>query len=142
MDPRLDNGMAQYGNLPPQFDCYAPLLPEEVCWILDRAFAAEVSRPHQWHQKTHNQAFCKMTWHKGYALSQTIYTLLYVHGLENLEPSRWYRFQKDLADNERPGFLVTDILRAGVLGLVKSCDMAWRELSKRHIYEVCLKSRI
>lgn len=42
MDPRMDSGVkrAEYPRNP--FRPYAPLLPEELCWIMDRMFAAEV----------------------------------------------------------------------------------------------------
>ena len=39
MDPRMDTGMT---DLSPPFDPNRPLLPAEVCWILDRSFACEV----------------------------------------------------------------------------------------------------
>lgn len=135
MDPRLDNGMISYGNPPPSFDCYAPLLPEEVCWLLDRAIAAEVRTAESLITNL-SLIIYQMTWHMGCALSQTVFTLLHVHNLENLEPSRWCRYQQIPSDPQRPDFLVTNVLRAGVLGLVKSCDLAWREFSKRHMYEV------
>lgn len=39
MDPRMDTGMTE----PPlPFYPNKPLLPAEVCWILDRSFACEV----------------------------------------------------------------------------------------------------
>ena len=31
------------GEQQPEFDPFTPLLPEEVCWILDRAMACEVN---------------------------------------------------------------------------------------------------
>lgn len=47
-DPRMDSG----ATLPaeeqrPPFDPLTPLLPEEVCWILDRILACEVSSPRE-----------------------------------------------------------------------------------------------
>ena len=44
MDPRLDSGLARSLDEEPTvtFDPNSPLLPEEVCWLLDRAFATEV----------------------------------------------------------------------------------------------------
>ena len=47
-DPRMDSG----ATLPaeeqrPPFDPLTPLLPEEICWILDRILACEVSRPRE-----------------------------------------------------------------------------------------------
>jgi hypothetical protein len=32
----------------PVFDPYLPLLPEEVCWLLDRSFACEVRAASTW----------------------------------------------------------------------------------------------
>jgi N-alpha-acetyltransferase 35, NatC auxiliary subunit len=39
MDPRMDSGMTEP---PSPFNPNQPLLPAEVCWILDRSFACEV----------------------------------------------------------------------------------------------------
>lgn len=44
-EPRLDSGMILEEQRRPPFDPLAPLLPEEVCWILDRSFACEVNDP-------------------------------------------------------------------------------------------------
>ena len=41
-EPRLDSGIIVQEQLRPPFNPFAPLLPEEVCWILDRAVAYEV----------------------------------------------------------------------------------------------------
>ncbi len=42
-EPRLDTGLVPQEYLRPPFDPITPLLPEEVCWILDRAMAFEVN---------------------------------------------------------------------------------------------------
>ena len=44
MDPRMDSGMdiPEYTIASKSFNPMRPLLPEEVCWILDRLTAAEV----------------------------------------------------------------------------------------------------
>ena len=44
MDSRMDSGMdiPEYTVASKTFDPMRPLLPEEVCWILDRLTAAEV----------------------------------------------------------------------------------------------------
>ncbi|KAG8903192.1 hypothetical protein FRC01_009293, partial [Tulasnella sp. 417] len=45
MDPRMDNGVTFPNDIrskTPSFDPEAPLNPEEISWILDRALAAEV----------------------------------------------------------------------------------------------------
>lgn len=38
----MDSGVVRTEFSRNQFDPLAPLLPEEVCWIMDRMFAAEV----------------------------------------------------------------------------------------------------
>lgn len=38
----MDSGVARPEYAKGVFDPYASLLPEEVCWIIDRTFAAEV----------------------------------------------------------------------------------------------------
>jgi hypothetical protein len=46
MDPRMDSALIPPGVTPPKVpfsDPNAPLLAEEVCWILDRTMSAEVS---------------------------------------------------------------------------------------------------
>lgn len=44
MEPRLDSALASSSkDTGPDFDVLTPLLPEEVCWIMDSALAAEVS---------------------------------------------------------------------------------------------------
>lgn len=40
----MDSGMILDEDKRPPFDATAPLLPEEVCWIMDRMFACEVNR--------------------------------------------------------------------------------------------------
>lgn len=44
-EPRLDSGYIPPGDIKPKFDPLAPLLPEELCWIIDRAFFYEVPSP-------------------------------------------------------------------------------------------------
>lgn len=42
-EPRLDTGLIlEEVERRPRFNPLAPMLPEEVCWILDRAFTYEV----------------------------------------------------------------------------------------------------
>jgi hypothetical protein len=43
-EPRLDSGVViDDEDKRPPFDALTPLLPEEICWILDRSFAYEVN---------------------------------------------------------------------------------------------------
>jgi len=43
-EPRLDSGIVPLNQNGRKFNPQAPLLPEELCWIIDRCFAYEVSK--------------------------------------------------------------------------------------------------
>ena len=43
-EPRLDTGMITQDQIRPEFNPQIPLLPDELCWILDRCFSYEVSK--------------------------------------------------------------------------------------------------
>lgn len=75
-----------------------------------------------------------MAWHGGSSLSQTVYTCLYFHEYAELDPVLW----RPSPGPDQPSALVTSVLRSWILGTIKTCDMAWREFSQRHVYEVCL----
>lgn len=122
------------------FNPYAELLPEEVCWIIDRSIAAEASNPATRSKAVINAnpsqfAIYQISWHSGNSLAQTIFTLLYMHDLPNLQ-NNYLFYSKDRTDRDRPEELVTEVLRAATFGLVKSCDLVWREFSKNHVYDV------
>ncbi|EIN07974.1 hypothetical protein PUNSTDRAFT_135491 [Punctularia strigosozonata HHB-11173 SS5] len=105
-EPRMDSGVVLPDEVTkPLFDPLAPLLPEE------------------------------MAWHSGTTLSQTIYTCLYVHNLEDLDPECLPLELVLQEDPARPWSLVTFVLRAGVVGLIKCVDLAWRELSKGRVLD-------
>ncbi|KAF8528155.1 Mak10 subunit, NatC N-terminal acetyltransferase-domain-containing protein [Hysterangium stoloniferum] len=122
MDPRMDTGIS---DPPPSFDPNMPLLPSEVCWMLDRSFAYE------------------MSWHSGFALSQTVYALRYVHHLGDITLPRfkvdtetWFsQFNTKNDDLDRPLELIHLVLRAGIFGLLKCCDLVWRELAQDHLID-------
>ena len=40
----MDSGMTIESERRPPFNPLEPMLPQEICWILDRAFACEVIR--------------------------------------------------------------------------------------------------
>ncbi|KAI0081399.1 hypothetical protein K474DRAFT_1587725 [Panus rudis PR-1116 ss-1] len=115
-EPRMDSGMILEQDQRPPFDPLNPLLSEEVCWILDRSFA------------------CEMEWHAGNTLSQTVYTLLHVHHMADIDPDFLLQYPMN-DDANRPLGLITIVLRAGILGILKSCDMSWRELSKGRVQD-------
>ncbi|EJU05866.1 hypothetical protein DACRYDRAFT_113890 [Dacryopinax primogenitus] len=116
-DSRMDSGYGN-GNLgdKPVFNVHERLLPDEVCWLIDQTFAAE------------------MAWHQGITLTQTVFTNLYVLHLGT------YHFWSTLqgvepCDRQRPEQLINLVLAAGVLGMAKSVDLAWREFAKGCVYE-------
>lgn len=78
---------------------------------------------------------CEMAWHAGYTLSQTVFSFLYVHALPDIDPDTISRSHHHDSDRTRPFGLVSVVLRASVLGLLKCCDLAWRELVKGNVYD-------
>ncbi|CAG7846743.1 SubName: Full=Uncharacterized protein {ECO:0000313/EMBL:CCA72810.1} [Serendipita indica DSM 11827] len=122
MDPRMDSGIERDAYPRQRFDPYQALLPEEVCWIIDRMFAAETA------------------WHTGHSLAQTVYTCLYVHELGVGRLWNGNRINTRILqipqDPSRPLQLVTLVLRASVYGILKTCDLAWREMTRGHILEM------
>ena len=135
------------------FDPLTPLLPEEVCWLLDRSFACEVNICYQLHLILHPiptlfLLYCmasrmfilcfvcciQMEWHSGKTLSQSVFTILFVHDLPDINPE--YLSPKEDEDPTRPRWLITVVVRAAMLALLKCCDLAWRELSKGRVQDV------
>ena len=78
----------------------------------------------------------QMEWHAGKTLSQSVFTILFVHHLPDINPE--YLPPEEDEDPTRPRWLITVIVRAGMLGLLKCCDLAWRELSKNKVYDVSI----
>ena len=73
-----------------------------------------------------------MGWHAGSALSQTVHTLQYVHNLLHITPER----HNTRRDRKEPPELVSLVLRALVIGLLKTCDLVWRDITRSLIYDV------
>ncbi|EKM56096.1 uncharacterized protein PHACADRAFT_122281 [Phanerochaete carnosa HHB-10118-sp] len=118
-EPRMDSGMLlEQDNTRPAFEPLTPLLPEELCWIIDRSFA------------------CEMGWYAGNMLSQTVYTLLYVHTLQDINPDLLPPEYLYSQDSTRPMQLLTSVLRPAVFAMLKDCDIVWRELSKKRVYDM------
>ncbi|KAI6103725.1 hypothetical protein EDD16DRAFT_1641098 [Pisolithus croceorrhizus] len=42
-EPRFDSGLALLDDSRPPFDPLAPLLPEQVCWVIDHAVSCETT---------------------------------------------------------------------------------------------------
>ncbi|KAF7353855.1 hypothetical protein MVEN_01071100 [Mycena venus] len=114
-EPRLDSGMAGDADPRAPFDIWAPLLPEEICWIIDRSFTLE------------------MLWHAGNTLAHTVFTCLYALVASELHPDMLpYGLPNDAL---RPVQLIPVVLRASICGMLKCCDLSWRELSKGHVHD-------
>lgn len=77
-----------------------------------------------------------MEWHAGNVLPHTVFTLLYVHHLRDIDPDMVPFLSS--SDPSRPLELVTVVLRAAVAGLLKCCDLSWRELSAGGLHDVSL----
>jgi len=113
-EPRMDSGMVLEEAQRPPFDPLAPLLPEEVCWILDRSIS------------------CEMEWHTGNTLSQTVYTFLYGHAIAEMHPDYLLNFEEDPS---RPIELITVVLKAVALTVMKTCSIAWAGMAKGGIHD-------
>ncbi|TFK45527.1 hypothetical protein OE88DRAFT_1784499, partial [Heliocybe sulcata] len=116
-EPRMDSGMIPEAAERPEFQPLTPLLPEEVCWVMDRILA------------------CEMEWHAGNALAQTVFTVLYVHHLNEIDMDFVMDAESFDRDPDRPLELITMVIRSAVMGMLKCCDLAWRELSKNRVNE-------
>ncbi|KAJ7891358.1 Mak10 subunit, NatC N-terminal acetyltransferase-domain-containing protein [Mycena olivaceomarginata] len=106
-EPRLDSGMAGDADERPPFDIWDPLLPQEICWIIDRSFTLE------------------MLWHAGNTLAHTVFTCLYALVVSELHPDILpYGLPNDVL---RPPQLIPVVLRASICGMLK--------LSKGHVHD-------
>src|SRR6266545_3372438 len=79
----------------------------------------------------------QMEFHSGGILAHTVYTLLYVHHLQDIDPDvvlKW--MPKFTYDHRRPIALITIVLRTAVQALLKCVDLTWRELANGDMYDV------
>ncbi|KAF9557743.1 Mak10-domain-containing protein [Agrocybe pediades] len=116
-EPRLDTGLIVQEQIRPPFEPLTPLLPEELCWILDRAAAYESQ------------------FHAGNFLAHTVHTFLYVHHLPYFDSDILVDQTASQKDPARPRELITIVLRPAVQALLKCCDFAWRELARGGAYD-------
>ncbi|KAI5245798.1 Mak10-domain-containing protein [Aureobasidium subglaciale] len=121
MDPKMDSGFVIPGKdaAVDNFDPLQKMLPEEIIGVMDQLLSFE------------------MSWHQGYALSQTLFTSLHMYSL--LTP--YYRplsaivFSPKRSSPEDPDPLISSVLRAFCLGIMKSCDAVIQEITSEHYYE-------
>lgn len=68
---------------------------------------------------------------------QTVHTCLYMHRLTSIDPEKLVvEIIAGRYTSERPLPLITHVLRAGILGMVKCVDFAYRELVKGNVHDV------
>jgi hypothetical protein len=80
-----------------------------------------------------------MEWHNGNFMPHTVLTFLYNHHLDSIDPELIHPESLSTFDDPyRPPELITVVLRAAVAGLLKCCDLTWRELSKGAVQDVRL----
>jgi len=74
-----------------------------------------------------------MEWHAGSTLSQTVYTFLYGHAIAEMHTDYLLNFEEDPS---RPIELVTVVLKAVALTVMKTCDSTWARMAKGSIHDV------
>ena len=80
-----------------------------------------------------------MEFHAGNVLAHTVYTLLYMHHLDDISPEVVMRYHPLFKyDRHRPLELITIVLRTAVQALLKCVDLSWRELARGGMHEVCV----
>lgn len=69
-------------------------------------------------------------------MSHSVLTFVYIHYLDSIDPDLVPTAFLNSNDPYRPPELITVVLRAAVAGLLKCCDLTWRELSKGAVQDV------
>ncbi|ODO06812.1 hypothetical protein I350_04172 [Cryptococcus amylolentus CBS 6273] len=109
MDSKMDTGTRDKLQSTQLFDPNANISAEDLCFIMDRMLALEVS------------------WYRGGNLCQSVYSCLYFHNLYMIEAP---------SDPLATGNLLTKlVLRAYILLFCKSIDFAYTEFAKGNVYE-------
>ncbi|KAK6004217.1 hypothetical protein QM012_009067 [Aureobasidium pullulans] len=121
MDPKMDSGLLipDKDAAVDSFDPLQNMLPEEILGIMDQLLSFE------------------MAWHQGYALSQTLFTSLHMYSLLTpyYRPLNTIVFNAKRTSPEQPDPLISSVLRAFCLGIIKSCDAVIQEITSEHYYE-------
>ncbi|KAI5210436.1 Mak10-domain-containing protein [Aureobasidium subglaciale] len=121
MDPKMDSGFVipEKDAAVDNFDPLQKMLPEEIIGIMDQLLSFE------------------MSWHQGYALSQTLFTSLHMYSLliPYYRPLAAIVFSPKRSSPEQPDPLISSVLRAFCLGIMKTCDAVIQEITSEHYYE-------
>lgn len=81
-----------------------------------------------------------MAWHMGHPLSQTLFTSIYLDKL-TWPPPRNYEdahFGRGVAEQKKVPELVSIVLRAYCVGLLKCCDFVHARVTSEFYFEVSL----
>ena len=76
-----------------------------------------------------------MSWHDGYPLSQTLFTSLHLTAITPQEFRPLDQVVFHSKQKSAPNPLVSEVLRAFSIGLLKSCDMVIADIISEHYYE-------
>lgn len=120
MDSKMDSGYIAPGEnqaqaLEDDYDVRRELTPEEVVGLMDQLLCHE------------------MAWHMGHPLSQTLFTSIYLDKLlwpvpRTIEDARFDRVPSDST-------LVSLVLRAYCLAMIKACDFVHSRVAGEYYYE-------
>ncbi|GAB7353021.1 hypothetical protein MBLNU459_g3577t2 [Dothideomycetes sp. NU459] len=122
MDPKMDSGymLPEQDAVVDNFDPLGPILPAEIIGIMDQVLCLELA------------------WHEGYPLSQTLFTSLHIYSL--LSP--YHRPLSEIKFNPKKMLshgpvdpLISVVLRAYCVAVLKSCDAVICEIVGEHFYE-------
>lgn len=117
MDPKMDCGLLEPKY--ERFNAWKPQLPEEIVGIMDRLLCNE------------------MAWHTGSALSQTLFSCLYIDKLLSMRPNslEYATFGTPPMHCVEGKALIDNILRPYCVSLVKCCGYVNRQVPMENIYE-------
>lgn len=112
MDPRMDTGVLVEETAAEKYDILKRLKPETVLGIMDRLVTRE------------------MAWISGHSLSQTVYTCIYFHHIQQLNTLPMPTLTSNMED------IIFGVLKSYVLATVKTCHYIWNEMTQGNIFEV------
>ncbi|KAJ5919857.1 hypothetical protein N7454_009692 [Penicillium verhagenii] len=120
MDSKMDSGYIAPGEnqaqaLEDDYDVRRPLTPEEVVGLMDQLLCHE------------------MAWHMGHPLSQTLFTSIYLDKLLSPVPKTMEDARFDRVPSE--SILVSLVLRAYCLAMIKACDYVHARVAVEYYYE-------